>query len=57
MRMILVHGINQQGKSSPQILQEWGDALRVAYAQRSPDPLGKLTRIDAAFYGDTRWNS
>lgn len=53
MRMILVHGINQQGKSSPQILQEWGDALRVAYAQRSPDPLGKLTRIDAAFYGDT----
>jgi hypothetical protein len=53
MRMILVHGINQQSKNSPQILQEWGDALRAAYAQRSPDPLGKLTRIDAAFYGDT----
>jgi hypothetical protein len=53
MRMILIHGINQQGKSPPQILQEWGDALRATYAQHGPDPLAKLTRIDAAFYGNT----
>lgn len=53
MRMVFVHGINQQGKSSPQILQEWGDALRGVYAQQGLNPLGKLTRIEAAFYGDT----
>ncbi len=53
MRMILVHGINQQGKSSPKILDEWLKSLRATYASHGPDPLGRLSRIDAAFYGDT----
>lgn len=53
MRMILVHGINQQGKSPPVILGEWLTSLRATYATHGPDPLGKLSRIEAAFYGDT----
>lgn len=53
MRMILVHGINQEGKSSQKILDEWLKSLRDTYATHGPDPLGKLSRIEAAFYGDT----
>lgn len=53
MRMILVHGINQQGKSSQKILDEWLTSLRATYATHGPDPLGALSRIEAAFYGDT----
>lgn len=53
MRMIFVHGINQQGKSSQKILDEWLNSLRATYAAHGPDPLGKLSRIEAAFYGDT----
>ena len=53
MRMILVHGINQQGKSSHKIHSEWLASLRATYARHGPDPLGKLSRIEAAFYGDT----
>lgn len=53
MRIILVHGINQQGKSTQKILDEWLPSLRTAYANRAPDPLQKVSRIDAAFYGDT----
>lgn len=53
MRMILIHGINQQGKSSQKILDEWLSSLHATYATLGYDPLGKLSRIDAAFYGDT----
>lgn len=53
MRMILVHGINQQGKSAQKIHDDWLDILRAAYAAHGPDPLRGLSRIEAAFYGDT----
>lgn len=53
MRMILVHGINQQGKSAQKIHDDWLDVLRDTYATHGPDPLGGLSRIEAAFYGDT----
>lgn len=53
MRMILVHGINQQGKSARKIHDDWMEALAATYRGNGPDPLGKLSRIDAAFYGDT----
>ena len=53
MRMILIHGINQQGKSAQIIHDDWLDALRATYAKHGPDPLGRLSRIEAAFYGDT----
>ncbi|UVJ42203.1 hypothetical protein NVV94_16285 [Pseudomonas sp. LS1212] len=42
MCMILVHGINQEGKSSQEILDEWLKSLRATYATHGPDPLGKL---------------
>src|SRR5688572_19073025 len=53
MRMILVHGINQEGQSAQKIHDDWLEALRATYAKHGPDPLHKLSRIDAAFYGDT----
>lgn len=53
MRMILVHGINQQGKSTQKIHDDWMQALRATYIAHGPDPLGKLSRIEAAFYGET----
>jgi hypothetical protein len=53
MRMILVHGINQQGKSAQKIHDDWLTVLRNAYAAYGSDPLSRLSRIDAAFYGDT----
>lgn len=53
MRMILVHGINQEGKSARQIHDDWLGALRATYAKHGPDPLHRLSRIDAAYYGDT----
>lgn len=52
MRMILVHGINQQGKNSQKILDEWLSSLHATYTTLGYDPLGKLSRIEAAFYGD-----
>ena len=52
MRMILVHGISQEGKSTQKILDEWLPFLRTAFATRTANPLDRLTRIDAAFYGD-----
>lgn len=52
MRMILIHGINQQGKSSQKIVDEWLSTLNATYANHGPNPLGKLSRIEAAFYGD-----
>ncbi|KTE15579.1 hypothetical protein [Sphingopyxis sp. H115] len=52
MRMILVHGINQEGKSSEVILDEWLPVLREHFAKQDVNPLAQLSRIDAAFYGD-----
>jgi len=53
MRMILVHGINQQGKNSQKILDAWLGQLHTTYAAHGPDPLARLSRIEAAYYGDT----
>ncbi|NTW63872.1 MAG: alpha/beta hydrolase [Chlorobiaceae bacterium] len=53
MRMIFVHGINQQGKSSQQIREEWLSSLHTTFARQGSDPFGRLSRIDAAFYGNT----
>lgn len=52
MRMILVHGISQEGKNEQLILDEWLDTLRHTFAGIGHDPLGRLSRVDAAFYGD-----
>lgn len=52
MRMILIHGINQQGKSADLIHEEWVHALDKNFARQGTNPLEKLTRIEAAFYGD-----
>lgn len=53
MRMVLVHGINQEGKSAQVIHDEWLDALRSTYARHGfVDATGTLSRIEAAFYGD-----
>lgn len=53
MRMILIHGINQQGKSAEMILKAWVDRLHQTYAANGPNPLGRLSKVEAAFYGDT----
>ena len=52
MRMILVHGIAQEGKSAEKILDEWLGRLRRTFAGMSSDPLARMSRIDVAFYGD-----
>lgn len=52
MRMILVHGISQEGKSAQKILDQWLPPLRATFARLGGDPLDRLSRIDAAFYGD-----
>jgi len=52
MRMILVHGINQEGKSEEKILAEWMPVLRKHFAGAVDDPLERLSRIGAVFYGD-----
>ena len=51
MRMILIHGINQQGKSAQIIHDDWLDALRATYAKHGPDPLGRLSRGIAGIRG------
>ncbi|HEX7764676.1 MAG TPA: hypothetical protein VF433_13830 [Cellvibrio sp.] len=53
MRMILIHGINQQGKSADKIKTEWLASLNGVYSKQGLNPLNKLSRIEAAFYGDT----
>lgn len=53
MRMILIHGINQQGKSARRIHDDWLAVLRASFAREGHDPLDRLSRIEAAFYGDT----
>jgi len=53
MRMIFVHGINQQGKSADQILEEWLTILNATFTNcQISNPLGRLSGIEAAFYGD-----
>ena len=52
MRMILVHGINQQGKNAQKIHDDWLLNLNKVYASQGTNPLARLTRIEAAFYGD-----
>lgn len=52
MRMILVHGIAQEGKSEQKIVDEWLCALRQTFTRMGYDPLSRISRIDAAFYGD-----
>src|ERR1700680_1694531 len=50
MRLVLVHGINQEGKSEDLIKTEWLDALEAGLGQP-----GAIRGIDvrAPFYGDT----
>lgn len=52
MRLLFVHGINQQGKSANIIREQWEGALRAVYGAHGPDRLDGFTRIEAAFYGD-----
>lgn len=52
MRMILVHGISQEGKSEKAILDEWLKPMRATLAKLGNDPLDRLSRIEAVFYGD-----
>jgi hypothetical protein len=52
MRMILVHGIAQEGKSEQKILDEWLGALNQTFDKMGDNPLDRLSQIDAAFYGD-----
>lgn len=52
MRMIFVHGINQHGKSHKKIREEWLSCLNATYSKHDPNPLAKLSRIEAAYYGD-----
>jgi pimeloyl-ACP methyl ester carboxylesterase len=50
MRLVLVHGINQEGKSEDSIKTEWLDALEAGLEQA-----GAIRSLDvrAPFYGDT----
>ena len=53
MRIVLVHGISQEGKSDQIIRNEWMEALRRNYATHGlVDPTGRLSRVEAAYYGD-----
>jgi hypothetical protein len=52
MRMVLIHGINQQGKSSQAIRDGWMNALHHTCDDHQRHTLDKLTRIEAPFYGD-----
>ncbi len=52
MRMILVHGISQEGKSNEKILDEWLLPLRATFSKLGNDPLDRLSRVEAVFYGD-----
>ena len=56
MRMILVHGINQQGKNAKLIEDNWIEALRKHNVRSAIDPLKRLSRIEATFYGDVLYS-
>lgn len=52
-RIVFVHGIHQQGKTSESLRKEWLDALDPAL--RSAGYSGAAIRPDAPFYGDVLW--
>lgn len=52
MRIILIHGINQEGKSPDKIIEEWCPVLSDTCAAVVPSPLESVQSIRAAFYGD-----
>jgi hypothetical protein len=52
MRLILVHGINQQARTSADIQESWLATLRRAAERPATWPQDRLTRIDTPFYGD-----
>jgi hypothetical protein len=53
MRMVLVHGISQEGKSAQIIHDEWMETLHRNYIMHGlVDPVDRLSRIEAAYYGD-----
>ena len=52
MRILFVHGRDQQGKSSAQLLSEWGAALETGL-QSAGVTLPKHLHRDMPFYGDT----
>jgi hypothetical protein len=52
MRMVLVHGINQEGKNADRIRTDWLQSLEKTFGRLGENPLGRLSRIEAAFYGD-----
>lgn len=52
MRLVLIHGINQQGKSSDVLAKRWLGALRAGAGQDANWPQQTLSGIDVPFYGD-----
>lgn len=52
MRMILIHGINQQGKNADKIRDMWVASLSETLGRMGDESLGRLSNIKAAFYGD-----
>ncbi len=52
-RIVFVHGIHQQGKSSQSLRDEWLDALGPALASAGYD--GPALAPDVPFYGDRLW--
>jgi hypothetical protein len=52
MRLVLVHGINQQAKSAVTIEREWLDTLRMATVRSAEWPKPPLNEIVTPFYGD-----
>ena len=52
MKLVLVHGINQQGKSSALIEKQWLEALRAGAGADPVWPYSKVSTITMPFYGD-----
>jgi hypothetical protein len=52
MKLVLVHGINQQAKSSSLIEKQWLQALRARAGADSAWPYSKVSTIRTPFYGD-----
>jgi len=50
-KIVLVHGINNQGKSSKQIIEEWIGALKTTLSPRQIDTIDNLN-IVAPYYGN-----
>ena len=52
MKLVLVHGINQQARSSTFIQAQWLAALRESTAMDAGWPASSVTSIATPFYGD-----